>query len=331
MPGQLKLWQPARDVARWCRRQARRLRRRISPSPTASDVRVVVEQFSYFADLLILRGTVVAGASTIHAGRFEASGRTVPLKIDHPSPGAFFAHQRVPVPDGKLDRPCLVFLHDDGAETRIETLAGLGLDDEPGHKLQRAFWDRLHRTSSGTLLEIGSRARSGITRRQLVPPTWRYLGFDVIAGANVDMVGDAHFLSAQVASQSIDAMVSISVFEHLAMPWKVAIEMNKVLKLGGIAYIQSHQSYPLHDYPWDFWRFSESAWDALFNTATGFRIIAAASAEPLYMVAKRWHQVADHQLATGSALSAVLVEKIAETELFWNVDPASFVKHQYPN
>jgi hypothetical protein len=122
------------------------------------------------------------------------------------------------------------------------------------------------------VLEIGSRARSGNTYRFLVHPDVEYVGIDIAEGPNVDVVGDAHHLSRHVTGQ-FDTIFSISVFEHLLMPWMVALEMNKVLKVGGTAYIQSHPCFPLHDEPWDFWRFSKDAWEGLFNAHTGFEII----------------------------------------------------------
>ncbi|WP_373690468.1 methyltransferase domain-containing protein [Sphingobium sp. DEHP117] len=61
-------------------------------------------------------------------------------------------------------------------------------------------------------------------------------------------------------ASSFDAVYSVSVFEHLLMPWKVALEMNRVLRMGGIAYIHTHQTLGLHDMPWDFWRFSDTSW-----------------------------------------------------------------------
>jgi hypothetical protein len=78
--------------------------------------------------------------------------------------------------------------------------------------------------------------------------------------------------------------MSLSVFEHLAMPWKVAVEMAKVMAPGAVAYIQTHQTYPIHDAPWDYWRMSKDAWPALFNRSTGFEILDIGEAEPAFIV-----------------------------------------------
>ena len=103
-------------------------------------------------------------------------------------------------------------------------------------------------------------------------PGIEYWGIDVVAGENVDQVCDAHEMSAVLGRNRFDAICSHVVFEHLAMPWKVAVEMNRVLRTGGIAYVSSVQTCGLHDIPWDFFRFSSSAYRSLFNRATGFEV-----------------------------------------------------------
>ncbi|MBL9079218.1 MAG: hypothetical protein JNL08_17075 [Planctomycetes bacterium] len=80
-------------------------------------------------------------------------------------------------------------------------------------------------------------------------------------------------MSHHFPADTFDAMVSVAVFEHLLMPWKVAIEMNKVLRVGGVVRLTSHESFPLHEEPWDFFRFGTACWDTLFNQVTGFAVI----------------------------------------------------------
>ena len=172
------------------------------------------------------------------------------------------------------------------------------------------------------VLEIGSRARSGNTYRFLVHPEVEYVGIDIAEGPNVDVVGDAHHLSRYVSGQ-FDTIFSISVFEHLLMPWMVALEMNKVLKIGGTAYIQSHPSFPLHDQPWDFWRFSKDAWDGLFNAHTGFEIVDKGQAMRCRFAPETtaMHNVQPGFDNGGSyLLSACLVRKIAPARVQWEAE-----------
>ena len=56
----------------------------------------------------------------------------------------------------------------------------------------------------------------------------------IAAGPNVDVIGDAHHLS-RFLNGHFDFVFFIAVFEHPLIPWKVAIEMNKVMTKGGLA------------------------------------------------------------------------------------------------
>ncbi len=196
---------------------------------------------------------------------------------------------------------------------------------------EAAFLERIEGHDYMRVLEIGSRARSGIVRRQLFSGK-AYTGMDILPGPNVDVVGDAHELSRLFASASFDALYSKHTFEHLAMPWKVALEVNHVLRSGGLAYFESHQSLGMHDLPWDFWRYSDSAWHNLFNPYSGFTVLQTHLGVPLNLVP---HFYSDedwrgYEAAAGFAVSGVLVEKTGPTSLTWDVDVSQVVKGAYP-
>lgn len=93
-----------------------------------------------------------------------------------------------------------------------------------------------------------------------------YLMADVEEGADVDCVADVHDLPDDWANR-FDAVVAIAVFEHLERPWIAAKEIRKVLKPGGRCYIATHQTYPIHGYPSDFFRFTKEALTLIFEDA----------------------------------------------------------------
>jgi hypothetical protein len=199
------------------------------------------------------------------------------------------------------------------------------------HWVTTDFQTRLGGISAGRLLEVGSRARSGIVRSSLTPKNWSYTGLDVMVGDNVDIVGDAHQLSKLFQNEKrFDAVTAFSVLEHLLMPWKFAVELNKVLNVGAIGLFTTHQAWPIHDAPWDFWRFSDKAWSALFNKATGFEIISTALGEPASTVAWNCHPVTDFQDQPSYLSSVVLFRKISETKLDWPVELDDILDNQYP-
>lgn len=193
------------------------------------------------------------------------------------------------------------------------------------------FLAHLANFSSGTVLEIGSRARSGLTRQDRLPPQLDYLGLDILPGPNVDLVGDAHELSRLFPHRRFAAAFSLSVFEHLAMPWKVALELNQVLVPGGLVYTSTHQSWPIHEEPWDFWRFSRHSWQTLFNPATGFEVVEAVCGEPARIHACNTSP-ATRGLPDSPAWlgSAAIVRKISDTTLSWPVPLETIAQDMYP-
>jgi hypothetical protein len=193
--------------------------------------------------------------------------------------------------------------------------------EDPGVRIQHAFAALIRSRPAGRLLEIGSRARSGVTRRDLAPEGWSYTGLDAVAGDNVDVVGDAHALSRLFSPASFDAVAAYSVIEHLLMPWKFAVELNRVLSPGAVGLITTHQCWPLHDTPADYWRFSDTAWAALFNRATGYEILQTALGSPTLVVPIRCNPFTNFGGPPASFLaSSVLFRKSGETTLDWPVE-----------
>lgn len=97
-------------------------------------------------------------------------------------------------------------------------------------------------------------------------PRESYLMADIAAGQDVDVVADLHRLPAEWSGR-FDGLVASAVFEHLERPWIAAAEVARVLKPGGRCYIATHQTYPLHGYPSDFFRFSTEALALIFADA----------------------------------------------------------------
>lgn len=135
----------------------------------------------------------------------------------------------------------------------------------------------------GKILEIGSRqvVPGGESKRNLFPDC-EYVGFDYYRDANTDVVGDAHEL-AKFFGCEFDAVFSLAVFEHLAMPWVVAAEINKILKVGGLTFHSSHFAFPVHERPWDFWRYTDQGLRVLFSPPLGFEVINCAFDSPARM------------------------------------------------
>jgi len=195
---------------------------------------------------------------------------------------------------------------------------------------QRFIADVNSKVPSPQLLDLGGRDRSRIDRSALFPGA-RCTVLDIFPGDNVDVVGDAHELSKFFPANYFDFIYCVSVFEHLFMPWKVVLEMNRVLKKGGRAYVATHQTIGVHDMPWDFWRFSTWTWDALFNRFTGFKILEREMDREQYVIPfVLTSSKLDAEKSAGFESTVVLVEKIGRTRLRWPVKLARVLSTSYP-
>lgn len=132
------------------------------------------------------------------------------------------------------------------------------------------------------ILEIGSREVTGTSDARKRFDKAEYTGFDFYGGDNVDVVGDAHKISSYFpADTKFDLIYSSACFEHFAMPWVVATEIAKLLKVGGQVFVETHFSFSTHERPWNFFQFSDMGMKALFSEALGFQCDETGFSNPI--------------------------------------------------
>ena len=181
------------------------------------------------------------------------------------------------------------------------------------------------------ILDLGGRDRSKIDRSKTYGDH-DVTVFDIIDSKNVDVVGDAHNLSEYFKPNTFDVIVSSSVFEHLHSPWRVVIEMNKVLKRNGLVFISTHQSVGIHDQPWDYFRFSEYSWRSLFNEKTGFKILESSMTFPNYIISHLFRfELMDAEKSAGFELSQLYAIKESDSNLTWNITTKDIIQDEYPD
>jgi len=160
-------------------------------------------------------------------------------------------------------------------------------------KWQRYLYD-IGNNPGMRILEIGSREVTGESNARNFFSKASYVGFDFYPGKNVDVVGDAHKLSSYFEGEErFDIIYSSACFEHFAMPWIVATEIAKLLKVGGIVFIETHFTFSSHERPWHFFQFSDMALKTLFSKALGFECIEAGMSNP---IVGRFSSLADEYL-----------------------------------
>jgi len=105
------------------------------------------------------------------------------------------------------------------------------------------------------ILDLGSQDVNGSYRSLFSESNWNYVGLDMSAGKNVDIVLRTPYVWNEVASESADVLISGQAFEHIQYFWITMLEVARVLKPGGICCILAPSSGPEHRYPLDCWRF----------------------------------------------------------------------------
>lgn len=204
---------------------------------------------------------------------------------------------------------------------------------DPFYQVFNRFISNVNDMDQASLLEIGSRNVTGVVWRNVFQSSVAYTGLDIHEGENVDVVGDVHTLSSHFPGNHYDAVFSISVFEHLAMPWKACLEINRIMKPGGLLYISTHPTIPPHELPWDFWRYSRETFKTLLNDSTGFEILEATEGTPGRIFSlSRDRSTAKVHLAPVNQSIAVLARKTGAPDagLCWDVPVRDILRTDYP-
>jgi SAM-dependent methyltransferase len=102
----------------------------------------------------------------------------------------------------------------------------------------------------------------------------RLVNLDLADLPQVDIVAPAEKLPFRDASLGL--VVAQEVFEHLPDPHATLAEIARVLRPGGIVYVQTPWMLGWHSGPQDFWRFSREGMAALFGPAFCVQEVAAS-------------------------------------------------------
>lgn len=121
---------------------------------------------------------------------------------------------------------------------------------------------REHEIFTGTICELGGPANS--IAAKFPKYNFRHLSLFPVQDNNRVIVGDATQCDHMEDGQ-FDAIFSLSVFEHIAKPWKAAQHLTRMLKPGGICYHAAPFSYFYHGAPADYWRFTPDAMKLVFS------------------------------------------------------------------
>ena len=94
-------------------------------------------------------------------------------------------------------------------------------------------------------------------------PGKQYVGTDLREGPGVDEVLDLHSLA--LADASVGTAISFDTLEHVEYPRKAIESIHRVLKPEGLLMLSVPMNFPIHNYPYDYWRFTPAGIESLLK------------------------------------------------------------------
>jgi SAM-dependent methyltransferase len=159
----------------------------------------------------------------------------------------------------------------------------LSADVWPGQQAYLPFMEKASSLVNPRVLELGTRRAipERSTRKDaLFPHASEYIGTDIEPGVDVDLIADVHRLTEVTGEESFDIIWTEAGFEHFKYPHLAAHQIMKALKVGGLLFVQTHQTFPIHAVPYDYFRFSKDAMASLFGTKMGMQVHTVCYASP---------------------------------------------------
>ncbi len=146
-------------------------------------------------------------------------------------------------------------------------LRALGAFDRPNAVAQRIggrlVADLAGRPGRPLVLVIGGGTIGSGLDALYAAPGIDLVAFDIFPTRFTQFVADAHRIP--LADACVDGVVVQAVLEHVLDPWRVAAEIHRVLRPGGLVYADTPFLQPVHEGPYDFTRFTESGHRWLFR------------------------------------------------------------------
>jgi SAM-dependent methyltransferase len=94
-------------------------------------------------------------------------------------------------------------------------------------------------------------------------PDKKYFGCDMRMGPRVDLILNLH--NIDLPSETASTVIALDTFEHVEYPYKAMAEIYRILKPDGMVILSSVMNFPIHDYPYDYWRYTPEAFKSLLK------------------------------------------------------------------
>lgn len=91
----------------------------------------------------------------------------------------------------------------------------------------------------------------------------KFIGCDMRKGPGVDVILDLH--NIDLPSNSVGTVLLLETLEHVEYPHKALNEIFRILKPEGLLIMSSCLNFPIHDHPYDYWRYTPEAFKSLLK------------------------------------------------------------------
>ena len=113
--------------------------------------------------------------------------------------------------------------------------------------------ENLKNKTNLTMLDVGCGSKP--YKELFSPYAKSYIGIDPYKEAKAEICASAEKIPLN--DNSIDVVICTQTMEHVR-DYKEAInEMHRVLRPGGVVFLATHGTYPIHGAPNDYWRFTK--------------------------------------------------------------------------
>jgi 2-polyprenyl-3-methyl-5-hydroxy-6-metoxy-1,4-benzoquinol methylase len=126
------------------------------------------------------------------------------------------------------------------------------------YELMRQFAQQIRERAAGRLirvLDVGSAGVNGTYKDLFIFPGAEYVGLDIQAGPNVDVVPEDPYRWTALPDNSFDVIISGQALEHIEFPWLIFEQIARKLKPMGLACLIAPSRGPEHRYPVDCYRY----------------------------------------------------------------------------
>lgn len=130
------------------------------------------------------------------------------------------------------------------------------------------------------VLDVGSYDVNGSYKDIFSDKKYEYIGMDMEAGPNVDLVFKNPYNWSEIETGSFDVIISGQTFEHTEFFWVTMGEMARALKKDGLLCIIAPNIWPEHRYPVDCYRFFSDGMIALARYVSMETLHAHTDAAP---------------------------------------------------